>query len=75
VTLSFTIAEFTFVDKKGNTQQIGISAGQLPPQPIVVKDSGLSILTFHSKEEKRLYPDFFQVVSVNTGSKHLRHFA
>jgi len=63
VTLSFHIAEFTFADKKGNTQLIEISAGQLPPPPYVIKASGLSILTFHSKEEKRLYPDFFQVAA------------
>ena len=63
VTLSFHIAEFTFADKKGNTQLIKISAGQLPPQPFVIKACGLTILTFHSKEEKRLYPDFFQVVA------------
>ena len=63
VTLSFHIAEFTFADKKGNTQLIEISACQLPPRPFVIKDRGLSILTFHSKEEKRIYPDFFQVVA------------
>jgi hypothetical protein len=63
VTLSFHIAEFSFADKRGNTQLIGISAGQLPPQPYVVKPSGPTILTFHSKAGKRLYPDFFQVVA------------
>jgi hypothetical protein len=62
-TLSFHIAEFTFADKKGNTELIKISAGQLAPQPFVIKGSGLRILTFHSKEEKRIYPDFFQVVT------------
>jgi hypothetical protein len=61
-TLSFHIAEFTFADKKGNTQLVEISAGQLAPQPFVIKGNGLTILTFHSKEKKRLYPDFFQVV-------------
>jgi hypothetical protein len=61
VTLSFTIAEFTLVDKKGNTQPIGISAGQLPPQPFVIEANGLTILTFHSKDGRRIYPDFFQV--------------
>lgn len=63
VTLSFHIAEFTFTDKKGNTQLIEIYAGQLPPQPFVIKAGGLTILTFRSKEEKRLYPDFFQVIA------------
>ena len=62
VTQSFHIAEFAFVDRKGNTQSIEISSGQLPPQPFVIKANGLSILTFHSKEEQRIYPDFFQVV-------------
>jgi len=63
VTLSFHIAEFSFEDKKGNTQLIEISAGQLPPQPFVIKSGGLTILTFRSKEGKRLYPDLFQVVA------------
>ena len=63
VTLSFHIAEFAFVDKKGNTELIEIYAGQLPPEPFILKGSGLSILTFRSKEEKRLYPDSFQVVA------------
>jgi hypothetical protein len=63
VTLSFTTDEFAFVDKKGHTQPIEISAGQLPPQPFVIKGNGLTILTFHSIEGKRIYPDFFQVVS------------
>ena len=62
VTVSFHIDEFAFADKNGNTQPIEISAGQLPPQPFVVKTNGVTILTFHSKEEKRLYPDFFQVM-------------
>jgi len=62
-TLSFHIAGFDFADTKGNTRHIGISAGQLPPQPFVIKAHGLSILTYHSKEEKRLYPDFFQIVT------------
>jgi hypothetical protein len=66
VTLSFHIAEFSFADKKGNTQLIGISAGQLPPQPYVVKPGGPTILTFHSEAGQRLYPGFFQVVE----SKH-----
>jgi hypothetical protein len=64
VTLSFHISEFTFVDKKRNTQLLEISAGQRPPEPFVIKASGLAILTFKSKEGKRLYPDFFQVVSL-----------
>jgi hypothetical protein len=63
VTLSFHIAEFTFADKKGHTKLIEISAGQLPPQPFMITASNLTILTFHSKEKKRLYPDFFQVVA------------
>lgn len=62
VTLSFHIAGFTYTDKKGHTQIIDISAGQLPPQPYVIKPNGPTILTFHSKEGKRIYPDFFQVV-------------
>lgn len=62
VTQSFHIAEFAYVDKKGNTQSIEISSGQLSPRPFVIKANGLSILTFHSKEEQRIYPDFFQVV-------------
>ena len=62
-TLSFHIAGFTFADKKGNTELIEIYAGQLPPPPFLLKGRGLSILTFRSEEEKRLYPDFFQVVA------------
>ena len=62
-TLSFHIAEFTFADKKGDTQLIEIFSGQLPPPPFFINGSGLTILTFHSKEKKRLYPDFFQVVA------------
>lgn len=62
VTLSFHIAGFTFVSRKGNSQLIEISAGQLPPQPFVITGNGLFLLSFHSKEDKRLYPDFFQVV-------------
>ena len=63
VTLSFHIEEFAFADAKGNTQLIEISAGQLPPQPFTIKANGLKLLTFHSKEKHRLYPDFFQVVA------------
>jgi hypothetical protein len=62
VTQSFHVAEFAYADKKGNTQSIEISSGQLPPRPFVIKANGLSILTFHSKEEQRIFPDFFQVV-------------
>jgi hypothetical protein len=62
-TLSFHIAGFTFADRKGNTQPVEISSGQLPPQPFIIKGSGLTILTFHSKEGKRLYPDLFQVIA------------
>jgi hypothetical protein len=61
-TLSFHIAEFVFADKKGRTEAIAISAGQLSPKPYIIKANGLTILTFHSKEDKRIYPDFFQVV-------------
>jgi len=61
-TLSFHIADFVFTDKKGRTEAIAISAGQLPPQPYTIKANGLTILTFHSKDDKRIYPDFFQVV-------------
>jgi hypothetical protein len=61
--LSLHIATFTFADGKGNAQIIQISAGQLPPQPALIKADGLTILTFHSKEGKRLYPDLFQVIA------------
>ena len=61
VSLSFHIAEFSFADKKGNTRLIEIYAGQLPPEPFVIKAGGLSILTFYSKEGQRIYPDFFQL--------------
>ncbi len=62
VTLSFHIAEFDFTDKNGRTEAIAIYDGQLPPPPYIIKANGLTILNFHSKEEKRIYPDFFQVV-------------
>jgi hypothetical protein len=62
ITLSFHIAEFTFADKNGHTEAIAISAGQLPPQPYTIKANGMTILTFHSKDDKRIYPDFFQLV-------------
>lgn len=61
-TVSFHIADFIYADKKGHTETIAISAGQLPPQPYTIKANGLTILTFHSKDDKRIYPDFFQVV-------------
>ena len=61
-TVSFHIAGFIYADKKGRTETIAISAGQLPPQPYTIKANGLTILTFHSKDDKRIYPDFFQVV-------------
>lgn len=63
VTLSFHIAGFSFTDKGDNTRLIEISAGQLPPRPFYIETHGLSILTFHSKEGKHIYPDFFQVVT------------
>jgi len=72
VTLSFHIAEFTFADKKGNTELIEIYAGQVPPEPFILKASGLIILTFRSKEERRLYPDFFQVVAALPSSASAR---
>src|ERR1700722_5668863 len=50
-TLSFHIAEFTFTDKNGRTEAIAISAGPLPPPPFVIKANGLTILTFHSKDD------------------------
>jgi hypothetical protein len=62
VTLSFHIAEFDFTDQNGRTESIAIYDGQLPPQPYLIKSNGLTILTFHSKEDMRIYPDFFQVV-------------
>jgi hypothetical protein len=61
-TLSFHIAEFTYTDKNGRTEAIAIYDGQLPPPPYTIKANGLTILTFHSKADKRIYPDFFQVV-------------
>ena len=63
-TLFFNIAEFDFRDKYGRTQSIEISAGQLPPRPFDLEAAGskISILTYHSKEQKRIYPGFFQVV-------------
>ena len=61
VTLSFHIDEFVF-DGKGGRRVIEISAGQLPPRPFVIEGSGLTLLTFHSREERRIYPEFFQVV-------------
>ena len=61
-TLSFHIADFVFTDKSGRTEAIAISAGQLPPKPYLIKSNGLTILTFHSKDDKGIYPDFFQVV-------------
>ena len=62
VTLSFHIAEFDFTDKNGRTETIAIYDGQLPPPPYTIKANGLTIFTFHSKEDKRIYPDFFQIV-------------
>jgi hypothetical protein len=61
-TLSFHIAEFDFTDKNGRTEAIAIYDGQLPPPPYTIKANGLSILTFHAEDDKRIYPDFFQVV-------------
>ena len=66
VTLSFHIAEFTFTDKNGRTEAIAIYDGQNPPPPFVIKANGLTILTFHSKDDKRIYPDFFQVVQISS---------
>jgi hypothetical protein len=64
VTLSFDIAKFDFRDKNGKTQSIEISAGQLPPGPFDLDAAGskISLLTYHSKEQKRIYPGFFQVL-------------
>jgi hypothetical protein len=61
-TCSFHIAEFVFADKKGRTEAIAIAAGQLSPKPYIIKANGLTILTFHSKDDKHIYPDFFQLV-------------
>jgi hypothetical protein len=61
-TLSFHIAEFVFADKNGHTEAIAIYDGQLPPPPYTIKANGLTILTFHAEDDKRIYPDFFQVV-------------
>jgi hypothetical protein len=64
VSLSFDIAAFELRDKDGRTQSIDIYAGQVPPGPFEVVVAGwkISILTYHSKEGKRIYPGFFQVV-------------
>ncbi|SIT32223.1 hypothetical protein SAMN05421788_11159 [Filimonas lacunae] len=62
VTLSFHIDEFSCTDKKGNVELLQISSGQLPPQPYVIKGSGVTILTFRSNNDKRIYPEFFQVM-------------
>ncbi len=62
-TVSFNVDGFTFVDKRGDTQSIEIRAGQLPPQPFAIKGSGVVLLTFHTEDGKRIYPDFFQVVA------------
>lgn len=65
VSLSFHIAEFRLTDRGGGMEVIGISAGQLPPRPYELAGRGLSVLSFHSDEGKRIYPDYFQVVKSN----------
>jgi hypothetical protein len=64
VTLSFDIAQFELRDKNGKTQSIEVYAGQVPPGPLDLEVDGvkISLLTYHSKEQKRIYPGFFQVV-------------
>jgi hypothetical protein len=69
VTLSFHIDEFAVVDKAGSIRSVEIPAGQLPPKPFVIEAMGLILLTFHSKSEKRMYPDFFQVVKGDGGKE------
>jgi hypothetical protein len=64
VSLSFDIAAFELRAKGGKTQSIEIYAGQVPPGPMDLEVDGvkISLLTYHSKEQKRIYPGFFQVV-------------
>ena len=67
VTASFTKDKFVIKDKNDQEQQVAITSGQLTPQPLLIKvnHSKMEILTYQTKEQQRLYPDYFQLVPKN----------
>ena len=67
VTASFTKDKFVIKDKNNQEQLVAITSGQLTPQPLQIKvnHSEMEILTYQTKEQQRLYPDYFQLVPKN----------
>jgi hypothetical protein len=63
-TVSYTYYNFILKDKHQKEQSVQVISGQIPPQPLPIEVNGNSfiLLTFHSKDEERLYPDYFQLV-------------
>jgi hypothetical protein len=64
--LSFKTDRFIIFDKKGVEQVVEVVSGQLPPEPFEFKIENKSYVlkTFQSDSGDRLYPDYFQIVSV-----------
>ncbi len=57
-------ATFIVKDKTGNTQELVVTAGQIPPEPLpfVVNGQKFILLTFETKTGEALYSDYFQIV-------------
>jgi hypothetical protein len=64
-TVSFTKNKFSISDKNNIRQQVEITSGQLPPQPLLIQVDGFKIelLTHQTKDQQRLYPDYFQIIA------------
>lgn len=67
-TVSGTIDKFLVRDRNKNEQLIEINSGQTPPQPAAVDFGYLKVIVVtcqtESKDPKKLYPDYFQVMEI-----------
>jgi hypothetical protein len=62
-TVSFTKYNFIIKDKYKKEQPAQVISGQIPPQPLPVEVNGNAlVLLTYTKDEERLYPDYFQII-------------
>ncbi|MBN1835398.1 MAG: hypothetical protein JW820_06070 [Spirochaetales bacterium] len=63
-TVSLTRRFFRIADARGDERTVEIVHGQLPPPPTILEVNGkrLTLLTMETRDGRRLFPDYFQVV-------------
>ena len=63
-TVSLTRRFFRIADAGGGERTVEIVHGQLPPPPTAVRvnDKRLVLLTMETRDGRRLFPDYFQIV-------------